>query len=130
MSINDDTVLARLRQARKKKGDKAEPEPNKPGDKKAYPKKIGRSEKMKGIMQAIKPLYEVFLEERTICEIKSPDCTGQATAIHHTEGRGITKIMDQRTWMACCSACNDWVESNDGEAQEIGAKKSRHKKTQ
>lgn len=141
MSVNDPNVLDRLQRARQKKekpaskplgrGTKAEPEKPEPGkkaEKKSYPKRIGRSEKMRGIMQATKPLYEVYLEQRPDCEIKSPVCTGQALYVHHTEGRGVSKIMDQRSWMACCSACNDWVENNDGQAQAMGAKKSRHTK--
>lgn len=122
MSINDDTILARLRQARAKKGSKEEP------GKKSYPERIGRSEKMRGIMKAIKPLYEIYLEKNEECQIKSQVCTGRATAVHHTEGRGVSKIMDQRTWMACCAACNDWVENKDEAAREMGAKKSRHAK--
>lgn len=84
-----------------------------------------RSEKMKGIMAAIKPLYRSFLKEKPICEIKSPVCTSEATCIHHTAGRGMDHLMDTNTWEASCSACNLFVETNDKWARESGHKISR-----
>lgn len=86
-----------------------------------------RSEKMKGIMTAIKPLYKSFLKEKPICEIRSEVCTGQATCIHHTAGRGMNHLMDTNTWEASCSAYNLYVEENDQWARENGHKYSRHK---
>lgn len=86
-----------------------------------------RSEKMKGIISALKPLYDKFLSTRPICEIRSSDCTGQATVVHHTEGRGVNQILDNSKWKASCTACNLWVETHHAEAEDKGLKKSRHK---
>lgn len=127
MSTHNHLVLSRLRQARKKKG-KEEPEPK--DGKKTYPKKIGRSEKMKGIISALRPLYDAFLKDKEACEIKSPVCNGLPECIHHEEGRGIKVILDQSKWKVSCGPCNGWVENKDATAREKGHKKSRHKKTQ
>lgn len=87
-----------------------------------------RSDKMTAIIDQLKKLYPVFLRSHPACEIKSPVCTKKATVVHHSEGRGKNEVLDQRTWMASCTACNGWVEENDAEAREMGAKKSRHAK--
>lgn len=131
MSINDDSVLARLRNARQKKGAKEEPKPEGEkgkAQKKCYPKKVGRSEKMRGIISALRPLYNAFLEEKEACEIGSPVCSGQPECVHHEEGRGIKVILDQSKWKASCGPCNSWVENKDADAREQGHKKSRHAK--
>lgn len=88
-----------------------------------------RSEKMKGIMAAIKPLYKSFLKEKPLCEINSPICTAQSTCVHHTAGRGMNHLMDTNTWEASCDACNHYVEEHDDWAKENGHKISRHKKS-
>src|SRR4051812_12252237 len=110
MSTNDPNIMARLNRARtakpkkiyegpkamseKKKAaiaaDKAagvKPEPRTPIKKGGKPK--GRSEKMRGIIAALRPLYDAFMKDKEECEIKSPDCTGRAECVHHVEGRGI-----------------------------------------
>lgn len=91
------------------------------------PRMSQRSEKMKGIISALRPLYDKFLADRPICEIRSEDCTGQATCVHHTEGRGVNQILDNSKWKACCSACNLWCETHHAEAEDKGMKVSRHK---
>lgn len=130
MSITNPDILAQLQRARTKK-EKPAPQPKQrqpikrgsPPTKGGKPK--GRSEKMRGIMEAIKPLYEDFLEEHPICEIRGPQCTGQATCIHHVAGRSIKKVLDKKTWKASCSNCNLHVEIKDAEAREKGHKTSR-----
>lgn len=126
MSINDNTVLARLRQAREPKAKKQPETPRRTAPLKKAIKPIkGRSEKMRGIIAALRPLYDAFLKDKEECAIKSPVCTGRPTVVHHTEGRGITKIMDQQTWMASCPACNGFVEANDSWARDNEIKKSK-----
>lgn len=143
MAIDNPDILQRLQLARtprekkvpqpiarvseKKKAKDAEdkkagikPEPRKPIAK--------RSEKMKGIMAAIKPLYKSFLKSHPVCEIRSPNCIGNATCVHHTAGRGMNHLMNMESWQAACDPCNHWVESNDDKAKEKGSKKSRHLK--
>lgn len=99
------------------------------GVKKTWYQMPKRTEKMKGIMAAIKPLYKNFLKEKPYCEIRSPVCTSEATAVHHTAGRGMNHLMDTNTWEACCSACNTYVEEHDGWAKANGHKYSKHKKS-
>jgi len=107
-----------------KEDHKKAPKPLKKSDK-PIPK---RSEKMKGIISALRPLYDRFLKNRTECEIKSPECTGRATQVHHTKGRGVKVILDDTYWKASCSACNLYVERKDAEAREKGHKVSKHAK--
>jgi hypothetical protein len=127
MSINDNTVLARLRQAREPKAKKQCEAPKRTVPLKKATKPIkGRSEKMRGIIAALRPLYDAFLKDKEECAIKSPVCTGRAECVHHEEGRGIKVVLDQSKWKECCRACNGWVESKDAEAREKGHKKSRH----
>lgn len=87
-----------------------------------------RSEKMKGIISALRPLYDRFLKDKTECEIKSPVCTGQPECVHHIQGRGVKVILDDSKWKASCSACNNYVESKDQDAREKGNKVSKHTK--
>lgn len=119
----DQATLERLRKAREKKA----PKEKRPLQKATKPI-AGRSEKMKGIISALRPLYDRFIKDRTECEIKSPACTGQPECVHHVEGRGVKVILDDSKWKACCSACNSWVERKDKEATEKGHKASRLKK--
>ena len=102
------------------------PEPRKAIAKGVKPKR--RSEKMRGVIAALRPLYDAFMKDREECEIKSPACTGRAECVHHVEGRGIKVILDQSKWKVCCCACNSHLEVKDGEAREKGHKKSRHSK--
>jgi hypothetical protein len=88
------------------------------------------SEKMKGVKAELKKLYPLFLKVHPKCEINSPECTGTATCIHHTEGRGKNEVQNQGTWKASCTRCNGYVEDHHAWAEERGFKKSRHKKKQ
>lgn len=105
----------------RKTGIKA-PESKKPP--KPLPK---RSDKMKAIIRELKKLYPIFLRSHTACAIKSEICTGKATVIHHSKGRGLNEILDQRTWIPSCSACNIHIEKKDKWAREKGFKVSKHK---
>lgn len=90
------------------------------------PKK--ESDNQKDIKKALKTAYPVFLKRRPNCEVKSPECTKKATVVHHKKGRGKNEVLDQSTWMASCERCNSWVEQHHAEAEQMGAKVSRHKK--
>lgn len=134
MSITDPDILARLNRARIAKEKKA-PAPKKPAKplKRNVPlkkggKPKGRSEKMRGVMAAIKPLYADFLGKKPVCEINSPVCTQTATCVHHTAGRGVAQIMNIKTWKASCDACNNYVEKHDQWARDNGHKVSKLKK--
>jgi hypothetical protein len=69
-------------------------------------------------------LRKKYLETHKRCMINSPECTQDATVIHHTRGRGIYYLMTE-TWMPACKRCNNYVESHDQWATENGYKKSR-----
>lgn len=149
MATNNGDILQRLNRARASKPKKAyegpkavsdkkkaqmeadkaagiKPEPRKHLARGGKPK--GRSERMRGIIAALRPLYNAFMKDKEACEIISPACTGRAECVHHTEGRGIKVILDQSKWKAACCACNSYVEEKDAEAREKGHKKSRHSK--
>jgi len=134
MATNNEDILSRLQKARTVKEKKA-PAPKKPGKplQRSTPvkkggKPNGRSEKMRGVMAAIKPLYVDFLEKKPVCEIHSPVCTQAATCVHHTAGRGVAQIINIKTWKASCDACNCYVEKHDAWAREKGFKISKHTK--
>jgi hypothetical protein len=147
MSTTNSDALARLHRAREKKvkaprkaiakvSEKKKAEIAAEGNKPRQPlqrntqfkKGDGRSEKMRGVMAAIKPLYRDFLEKKPECEIQSPECTYEATCVHHTAGRSVNKIMDVKTWKASCDACNSYVEVHDDWARKRGFKVGRHSK--
>lgn len=69
-------------------------------------------------------LRPAFLKAHPVCEIKSPECTGVTTCVHHTRGRGIY-LLAQNTWMGSCRRCNNYVEDHDAWAREKGFKKSK-----
>jgi hypothetical protein len=149
MAIDNPDILSRLQRARTAKPKKVYEGPKAVSDKKKAQqeadkaagvktaprkpllkctglKKGGRSEKMRGVMAAIKPLYEDFLEKKPVCEINSPECTQTATCVHHVAGRGVAQIMNLKKWKASCDACNSYVEKHDEWARENGHKVSRH----
>lgn len=134
MSTNNSDILSRLQKARKAKEKKPPPskKPGKPLRRSAPLKKggkpKGRSEKIRGVMAAIKPLYIDFLEKKPVCEINSPVCTQTATCVHHIAGRGVAQIMNIKSWKAACDACNSYVEKHDQWARDNGHKISRHSK--
>lgn len=95
---------------------------------KAMPEPIAkRSEALTEKFKGYKKQLAAYLAkpENKYCKIDSPVCTKIATAVHHVAGRTGPKLKDEKDWMACCAACNGWVEENDAEARQMGAKKTR-----
>jgi hypothetical protein len=86
------------------------------------------SSKMTVVKQELKKLYTIFLAKRKKCEIKSPECTKEATCVHHVSGRLKDNLMNQNSWKAACQRCNGWVEDNHAKAEAMGMKKSKFKK--
>jgi len=84
-----------------------------------------RSAKQKAVMAELKKLYPIFLQAHPRCEIKGPNCQGEATCVHHSEGRGLMQVKKQSSWIASCGPCNSWVEKDDKKARELGLKKSK-----
>lgn len=93
------------------------------------PKEVNKvSDKRKKDNEMLKTMYPAFLAKHKKCQIASPVCTGKATVVHHSEGRSQDKLLNVKTWMASCPACNSWVEQNHFQAEQMGVKISRHKK--
>lgn len=67
---------------------------------------------------------KAFLNEKKVCEIRSPECTNKATCVHHVRGRG-KYFLTMAYWKASCIACNNYVEQHDAWARENGFKESR-----
>lgn len=86
------------------------------------------TKKTRSIKSQLKELYPVFLKKKNFrCEVRTSVCTRTAEVVHHTAGRGKDVILDQKTWRACCVACNGRIESHPEEGTP-GSKVSRHKK--
>jgi hypothetical protein len=93
---------------------------------KKAPKK--ESDHIKAVKSELKKMYPVFLAQRPVCEIASPNCTKRSTCIHHIQGRGKNEVLNVGTWKASCEPCNLWCETNHTEAEAKGFKKRRHHK--
>lgn len=121
----------KLQQPSKEKADKrkAEEAADKAAGVKKTPKPFkrngGRSEKMRGVISALRPLYDKFLKSRPDCEIVSPVCTGEATEVHHIRGRSVNIVLDSAEWKSACSACHHFLHKNDKWARDNGFLKTR-----
>jgi hypothetical protein len=82
------------------------------------------SDKRKVDEMVYRLLRKVFLNKKTLCEIKAPGCTCVATVVHHTRGR-VLYYLTVSTWMASCSHCNLYIEQNDKWARGLGYLKSK-----
>ena len=81
------------------------------------------SEKYKEILKEYTPKRKAFLEPRPYCEARTKVCTGRSEVIHHMKGKWSKDLyLDERYWMACCSACNLFIETMGEEAYEKGLK--------
>jgi hypothetical protein len=85
------------------------------------------SEKTKSVKTELKKLYPIFLAKHPKCQLKMEGCTIKSTCIHHTEGRGVNEVKNEKTWKASCTSCNRVVEEKHAEAEKKGLKVSRHK---
>ncbi len=60
---------------------------------------------------------KVFLRLRTMCEL----CGTRASQdVHHRRGRYGSAFLDEKTWMALCRLCHDWIHQHPKEARELG----------
>jgi hypothetical protein len=83
-----------------------------------------RSAKKKEDDKVYFKLHPEFLNERPVCELKFPGCTGRATEIHHADGRGVFYLVVS-TWLASCRSCHDYEIRHSAEAYEAGVTKKR-----
>lgn len=82
---------------------------------------------MKEDKKILKKLAIKVLIQHPQCQIKSKNCTGKSECVHHKRGRLKDNILNEKTLVASCFACNLWVETNTAEAIAKGFKKSKFK---
>lgn len=66
-----------------------------------------------------------YRKENPECAIKSPNCTKYTQGVHHKKGRG-KNLLDKKTWLPACNACNHYVEAHHQWAIDNGFKTRRH----
>lgn len=94
--------------------------------KKAKPIKK-ESDARKEINKQLKKLAPQIIAKHPMCQIKSEKCTGKSECVHHVRGRLKDNILNEKTLLSVCAACNLWCETNTAEAVAKGFKKSRFK---
>ena len=79
---------------------------------------------MQATMDEYSKKRKAYLALFSTCQATLVDCTGQATDVHHMEGRGENhnKI---NTWLAVCRNCHRWIEENPADAKHLGFSRSR-----
>lgn len=71
---------------------------------------------------------EVFLKKHPVCEAKV-ECKGnKARTVHHKNGRVGKNYLDEKTWLACCFTCHQFLELNPRLAKQLLLSNSRLKK--
>lgn len=85
------------------------------------------SDARKEINKQLKKLAPQIIAKHPMCQIKSEKCTGKSECAHHVRGRLKDNILNEKTLLAVCYACNLWCETNTGQAIAKGFKKSRFK---
>lgn len=71
---------------------------------------------------------EVFLKKHPVCEAKV-ECKGdKAVNVHHKKGRVGKNYLDEKTWLACCFKCHQFLELNPRLAKQLLLSNSRLKK--
>lgn len=61
----------------------------------------------------------IYLEKHPNCEAALPECTGQATEVHHKSLRG-ENYLKIDTWLASCRTCHTWIHNSPEKARELG----------
>lgn len=77
------------------------------------------SKKKKKLDPLYAKLRRIYLEQHSMCQIGSAQCTSQSTEIHHSAYRG-TNYLEVDTWFATCRTCHQWVHANPQTARELG----------
>jgi len=60
----------------------------------------------------------IYLDNHPNCEIALPNCTNQATEIHHTNGRQENYLIIS-TWKSSCRKCHTHIHEHPEEAREL-----------
>jgi hypothetical protein len=71
-------------------------------------------------------LRMAYMYTNSMCQAHLPNCTNEATDVHHKSGRGIN-YLDTSTWMAVCRTCHSWIELHPLKAKALGYSTDRLK---
>lgn len=83
-----------------------------------------RSSKRVKLDNEYSQLRKIYLTKHPMCEASLPQCTQNATDIHHKKGRGKYYLV-VNTWMAVCRTCHNWIETHPIEATDLGFRESK-----
>jgi hypothetical protein len=78
----------------------------------------GRSKRMMKLMAYYRMRRLEFLSDHPYCQCHHKPC--YASQVHHSRGRNGTLLLDERFWMALCSAAHDLVKEQPETARRIG----------
>lgn len=73
-------------------------------------------------------IVKELLSKSSLCELKSPVCTGKAQGLDHQQKRSPKNWLDVKNLKGCCNACNLYKESHPQWAKDNGFHVSRFKK--
>ena len=65
--------------------------------------------------------------ENRYCAVKTGDCLGQATEVHHKKGRENLLLLDQKYWLPICRNCHRFITDNSRWAINAGWSVERNK---
>lgn len=85
------------------------------------------SEKQNKQLVEYSKIKDEMLEESSVCEMKTPVCTGVATGLQHKKRRG-KHLLDKKYLLRSCDACNGWAEEHPLEAIAMGIAVKVHTK--
>jgi len=83
------------------------------------------SKKRSAQVRTYSKIRKEFLEENPYCQARIPECTIQATQVHHKAGREGDRLNDTSRFLAVCDSCHKWIELNPLKAKEQGYSLSR-----
>ena len=86
------------------------------------------SDKRKEINKEYKKIKEDIISKDDRCKIKSPDCTGKAQGLNHSQKRSPSNLTALNNLVACCNPCNLYLETHSKWAMANGHTISRFKK--
>lgn len=77
------------------------------------------SPKREAAMKEYLRLRAIFLSAHFKCQVNWKGCTGKATEIHHSKGRG-KNLNDVASFVATCRPCHTAIHSNPSLARHCG----------
>ena len=83
--------------------------------------------KRKAVNKVYKKIKDSIISKDQSCKIRSPVCTGLAQGLNHKQKRSPKNLIVLNNLIACCNACNNYLETNDAWARKNGHTVSRFK---